>query len=110
MLDKNWIYGITSDVQERYKLVTKCNYWPVLGSLKNWNIIQLSHKSTPSDTFDEIHQVVLDKVSDNIASLVESGKYGDINTTDTKTNEFYVIMFTSEGYTLQETQQLMDTL
>ena len=36
-----------------------------------------------------------------MASLVESVKYGAINTTDTTTNEFYVIMFTSEAYTLQ---------
>ena len=35
-------------------------------------------------------------------SLVEYGKYGSINTTDTSTNGFYVIMFTSVLYTLQE--------
>ena len=37
-----------------------------------------------------------------MASLVESGKYGAINTTDTSTNVFYVIMFTSGAYILQE--------
>ena len=37
-----------------------------------------------------------------MASLVESGKYGSINTTDTSTNGFYVIMFISEAYTQQE--------
>ena len=57
-------------------------------------MIQLSQKSTPSDAFDEIHQVVLDRISDNMASLVEPGKYGDINTNDTATNRFYVVMFT----------------
>ena len=36
-----------------------------------------------------------------MASLVESGKYGAINTTETSTNRFYVIMFTSRAYTLQ---------
>ena len=55
MLDKPWISGIIPDEQERYKPVTKCTYWPVLCSFKNWNIIQLSQKSNPSDTFDEIH-------------------------------------------------------
>ena len=65
-------------------------------------MIQLSSKSTSSDAFDEIHQVVLDGISDNMASLVESGKYGSINTTDTSTNGFYVIMFTSGEYTIQE--------
>ena len=83
MLDKHWISGISSDKQERYKPVTKCTYCPVLGSFNNWNIIQLSQKSTPSDAFDEIHQVVLNEISDNTASLFESVKYGAINTTDT---------------------------
>ena len=42
MLDKPWISGIPPDTKERYKPITKCNYWPVLGSFKNCNIIQLS--------------------------------------------------------------------
>ena len=62
----------------------------------------MSSKSTFSDTFDGIHQVVLDGISDNMASLVESGKYGAINTTYTSTNGFYVIMFISGEYTAQE--------
>ena len=68
MLDKPWISVIPSNGQECYKTVTKCTYWPVLGYFNDWNIIQLSHKSTPSDAFDEIHQVVLDGISDNTAS------------------------------------------
>ena len=64
--------------------------------------MQFSHKSTPYDVFDEIHQVVLDGISNNVALLVESGKYGAINTTGTKTNVFFVIMFASEAYTLQD--------
>ena len=102
MLEKSWISGIQSDKQGCYKPVTKCIYWPVLGTFNIWNIIQFSSKPTYSDTFDEIHQVVLDVISDNMASLVESGKYRAINTTDTSTNGFYVILFTSGAYTLQE--------
>ena len=41
-----------------------------------------------------------------MASLVKSGKYGSINTTDTSTNGFYVIMFTSGAYTLQENTKI----
>ena len=68
MLDKPWISGISSYKQERYKTVTKCTYWPVLGAFNNWNIILLSSKSTSSETFDENHQVVIDGISDNMAS------------------------------------------
>ena len=45
-----------------------------------------------------------------MASLVQSGMYGAINTDDTTTNGFYVIQFISEAYTLQKIQQLMDKL
>ena len=37
-----------------------------------------------------------------MTSLVESGTYGFIKTTDTSINGFYVIMFTSGAYKLQE--------
>ena len=103
MLYKPWMSGIPSYKQERYKPVTKCTYWSVLGYFNNWNIIQLSQKSTPSDAFYGIQQVVLDGISDNVASLVESVKYVSINTTYKENNGFYVIMFRSEAYTLQDT-------
>ena len=106
MLDKPWISGIPSEEQERYKPFTKYTYWLVLGSFNNWNIIQLSQKSTTPDAFDEIHQVVIDGISDNMTLLVESGNYGAINTTDTSTNGFYVIMFTSVAYTLQDNTRI----
>ena len=66
MLDKAWISGIPLDKQDQYKPVTKCTYWPLLGAFNNCNIIQLSSKSTSSNIFDEIHQVVLDGISDNM--------------------------------------------
>ena len=72
-----------------------------MASYENCNIIQLSPKMTPFEVFDEIHQVVLDGISDNMASLFQLGKYGVINTDYTTTNGFYVIQFISEACTLQ---------
>ena len=63
ILYKPWISGIPSDKKERYKTVTSFTYWPVLRPLNNWDIIQLSHKSTPSDAFDKIHQLILYGIS-----------------------------------------------
>ena len=102
MLYKSCIYSIPSYEKERYKPVTKCNYWTVLGSFNNWNIIIVSQKSNTSDAFDEIHQVFLGVISDNMSLLVESGNYGSINTIGTENNGIYVIIFTSEAYTLQD--------
>ena len=84
MLDKSWISIIPSQKQTHYQPVTNCNYWTVLGPYKNWNIIELTPKYTPFEAFDEIHKVVLDGISENMASLVQSGMYGAINTDDTK--------------------------
>ena len=38
-----------------------------------------------------------------MAALVELGKYGAINKTDTEINGFYVIIFTSEANKFQDT-------
>ena len=45
--------------------------------------------------FDEIHKVVLDGISENMSSLVQSGMYVSIDTDDTTTNGLYVIQFIS---------------
>ena len=52
ILDKPWFSSIPSKKQAFYKPVTKCNYWPVLGSYNNWNIIDLTPKSTLLEAFD----------------------------------------------------------
>ena len=72
-----------------------------MGLYKNWNFIELTSKSTPFEVFDDIHKVVLDVISENMASLVQSGMYGAMNTYGTTTNVFYVNKFLSESYTLQ---------
>ena len=71
MLEKPWICGIPSKKQARYQPVTNYTYWPVLGSYNNWNIIELSPKSVPFEAFDEIHKAVIDRISENTASLVQ---------------------------------------
>ena len=41
-----------------------------------------------------------------MASLVQSAKYGAIDKTDAAKNVFYVIMFASEAYTLQDNTRI----
>ena len=68
----------------------------------NWNIITFSNKNTTSEEFEEIHQVVLDDISDNMALLVQYGMCGATNTTNPTTLGYYVVNYTSEAYKLQE--------
>ena len=91
ILDKTWAYGIDPTKQPHYQPVVECIYWPVLDSFNNWNIIQFTNKTTSSEEFYAVHKVFLDGISDNIAYLVQIGKYGVINATDTSTMGYYVI-------------------
>ena len=77
-----------------------------LGPFNNWYIIQLLHNSNPYEASYEIHQAFFYRISDKTASLVELVKYGAIKTTDTKTYAFYVIIFTSEAYILQDFKKI----
>ena len=61
----------------------------------------MSPKSIPFEALDDIHKVVLDRISENMASLVRSGMYDAINIDDTKTNVLYAIKFIPDAYTLQ---------
>ena len=81
MLHQPWDPGMPSQQQPQYQPVKYCTYYPVLGSFKNWNILQLSHKAISSGEIDKIIPVVLDNISDNMASLVQNGKYCAINIT-----------------------------
>ena len=59
-------------------------------------------KHTASEAFEDIHQVFLDGTNENMAGLVQSGKYGVMNKIDYITMGYYVIKFVSEAYTLQK--------
>ena len=102
MFYKHWIPGLTPKQQPRYQPVTDFYYWPFIDYFNKWNIITLSHKSTTSEAFEEINQFFLDVISNHMASLVQNGRYGAMNTTDTSTMRYYVIKFVSETYILQE--------
>ena len=102
MIDQPWTSGIRLKKQAHYQPVTDCTYWLVLGLYNNWNIINLTLKSTPFEAFDGINQVFPDGISDYMASFVQSGEYGVTETADTTTNVFYVIQVISEAYMPQK--------
>ena len=53
-----------------------------------------------------MHKVVLDGISDNMASLVQLGKYDAINAAYPTTTRYYAIKYLSETYALQEDQTM----
>ena len=106
MLDNPWARKVYHNKQPHYQPVIDCTYWPMLDAFNNWNITQLTNKTTSSENFDAVHKVVLYGTGDNMASLVHWCKYGAISSVDLTTTGQYVIKYLSEPYKLQENQTM----
>ena len=76
----------------------------MLGYLNNWKIFQFTNKTTTSEDFNAVHKVFIDGISDNMASILQLGKYGAMNASDPTTMGYYVIKYLSKPHTLQEYQ------
>ena len=74
----------------------------MLGYFNIWNIIKFTNEVTSIQYFDEIHKIFLDCISDNFYSLVQTGKYVEMNTTDTQIMVYHFIKYVSDTFTLQE--------
>ena len=68
--------------------------------------MKFTNKRTSSEDFDDVHKVVLYGISDNMASLVQLGKYGGTNAADPTTMGYYMIKYLSQPYTLKEDQTI----
>ena len=102
MLEKPWTRGMPPHQQTHYQPVHDWIYWPLLGSFNKWNIITFLHKAKTIKDFGEIHQFAIDGISNSMASLVQSGKYGALNKTHFTTVGYCVNKLFSEAYTLHE--------
>ena len=102
MLGQPWTPSVPVDQQPRYQPIKYCTHSTVLGSFNNCNIILLSHKATSTEDIDKINKVVLDGISDNMDTLVQTGHYGAMNKTDKNTMGLYVIKLILEACALKE--------
>ena len=82
MLDKLWEYGVETTKYTHYQICFDCKYWHMLGSLNKWSIIKFTNKTTSSESFNEVHKLVLYGISENIPSLLQLRKYGATNIED----------------------------
>ena len=74
----------------------------MLWTFNNWNIIQLTNKTTLSEDFYEIHKVDRDGISEYVESFVQSVKYGDINKAYSTKMGYYAIKYMSDAIKFQE--------
>ena len=81
MLENPQDPGVTQPNQLCRQPVQYCTYWPMLGYFNIWNTTTTSNENTTSEDFEKIHQILLDGISANMASLLQLSKYGSTNTT-----------------------------
>ena len=74
----------------------------MLVSFNDCNIIQFKNKTTSSEYFYEVHKVVLNGISANMASLIQNRNFGAINAADTTTLGYYIVDYFSYTLTIQE--------
>ena len=102
-LDLDWIPGTSPSQQPRYQMATGCKYASILGHYNKWLIMDLlPGEDTDLDELNIIHQDILNSLAHNLASTITENSYGSVNTDDPQTEGFYIVMFTSEPYSLQE--------
>ena len=73
----------------------------MLGYFNKRNNIKFTNRKTPREDFDAVNNVVLDGISNNMASLVQLEKYCGIHAADPTKMGYYLIKYLSEPYTLQ---------
>jgi hypothetical protein len=105
-----WVVGVPSEDQPRFQTVTDCVYCKILGVRNEWDIIRLEvdHTRANMDDVDAAREEVLVSLSSNIAADVVISGYGAIATADAEARDgFWIIEWTSEPYTCQDTGMLV---
>jgi len=102
-LDKEWIPGVDAEDQARYAPVRNCKYHGILGDYNNWIIMSFKKSSDCSEEdIENLHNDLLEHIGTNMGLCIKDYSFGAVNTTDSRTEGFYIVRFTSAPYTLQE--------
>eukprot|EP00957_Ditylum_brightwellii_P113269 8636896-Ditylum_brightwellii.AAC.1 len=59
-------------------------------------------KDTGDDDLIEIQERIIKGIADSMSAIVNGNNFGAVNTSDPKTEGFYIVKFASLPYTLQE--------
>ena len=102
ILNKPWYSSVSNTEQTLYKPVLKCTYSTVLVTYNNYNAVNFKNKYTPVEDFYDIHEVVLDGISETTALPVQTVNCGFIITTDITTMRYYVVKYLYNIIVLQE--------
>jgi hypothetical protein len=105
-----WVVGVPPGEQLRFQSVADCKYRKILEESNEWDIIvlEVDHDRANMDDVDEARDEVPVSLSSNIAADFKIGGYGAIVTSDEDAIfGYWIIKWTSEPYTCQDTGRLV---
>jgi hypothetical protein len=105
-----WVVGVPPKEQLQFQSVTDCKYRKILEERNEWDIIvlEVDHDRANMDDVDAARDEILVSLSSNIAANVEIGGCGAIVIDDEKAEfGYWMIEWTSEPYTCQDTGRLV---
>ena len=108
-MEEPWTPGVAAELQPRYASSTGCIRWKIFEGLNDWKIIDLlPKKESDPEEVEEAHAQVLEGVKERMAELVKPNKCGAFSTEDEDADGYYIVMWTSDPYTLQEDVELAE--
>ena len=88
--------------QPIYRRVYDCKCPLILGSHNNWIVSNFIDYGTYTVEYEFINRTILDGNVMNIYLVILKGNYGAIDADDTSCHGYYIILYSSSPYTLQE--------
>lgn len=102
-LKQQWDSKLPFQEQPRYKASTDCQMYKIFEGLNDWKLIRLvDTKDSDIDLNDEVHELVLEGITERLATRVEAGGYGAVSTDDPEADGYYVLQWDSEPREVEE--------
>jgi len=91
-LKKEWDSTLPFAEQPRYKTSTDCQMYEIFEGHNDWKLICLvDTKDSVIDLNDEVHELILQGITERLATRVEAGGYGAVSTDDPEADGYYVL-------------------
>jgi len=101
-LKQDWVPTLPFQEQPRYKATTDCSMHDVFQGENDWKLITLvDAKDSDVDLNDEVHELVLEGITDRLETRVAVGGYGAVSTDDPESDGYYMLQWDSEPQTLE---------
>ena len=103
-----WIHGNSPEEQPRFDTINNCYFSSIVGEENNWWFVEMTERNdSVKEDGDQLQFEVLQSVTAAVALGIEDGNYGALSTSDETKEDYWIVKFTTDAYTDQDTSNLM---